>query len=505
MRITFMCMAMLLAAQSALADVYYIRTNGNDSNDGRSAARAFASVSHFASIAGAGDVGYVGAGEYSGTVKPENSGTASEPIRFVADRNGSMTGDAGEVKLVAGHKDHAIEIDGVSNIRFEGFIIEGGEGTVDVTGSENLVIERCAIVDSGKHGVRIRESISASISSTTFARCEDGGIDIEDGGDVEIVDCTISSSGKEGIKVKGASRERGEKKGREDKDDDRGGRGNDGKRGDRDDRDKKGDNGKHGKDGEHGGFDDRDDEHDKGRDDDDKKGKKNKKDDRKRNDDNKGRRGDSRDQSSDRGEDERTPTVYIGFCSIDESGDHGISVESGARVGIVNTLVTNSRKDGIHAHKDSTLWVWNSTMADNNDSGLYIHDGGTVEVVNSIAYRNDVDGFSMDHSKGRIEITHHHNLSFGNGFSNFEGFTPGETELERDPRFTSAASYKPGNGSPAIDAGFDASSMLSLDLDGISRPAGGGWDIGCYESSSEAVQQQVRVVRWREVGGDDNR
>lgn len=54
-----------------------------------------------------------------------------------------------------------------------------------------------------------------------------------------------------------------------------------------------------------------------------------------------------------------------------------------------------------------------------------------------------------------------------------------------DPRFIRTAfggegDYHVGEGSPAVDAGT-AAGAPRIDLDGRSRPAGGGYDIGCYE------------------------
>ena len=42
---------------------------------------------------------YVGAGVYSEQVTPSNDGTASDPIRFIADTDGSKTSDPGTVEI----------------------------------------------------------------------------------------------------------------------------------------------------------------------------------------------------------------------------------------------------------------------------------------------------------------------------------------------------------------------------------------------------------------------
>jgi hypothetical protein len=46
--------------------------------------------------------------------------------------------------------------------------------------------------------------------------------------------------------------------------------------------------------------------------------------------------------------------------------------------------------------------------------------------------------------------------------------------------------YRLGNGSPAIDAGLTIPS-LTVDLAGVSRPQGIGYDIGAFEMNNQAV------------------
>ena len=49
--------------------------------------------------------------------------------------------------------------------------------------------------------------------------------------------------------------------------------------------------------------------------------------------------------------------------------------------------------------------------------------------------------------------------------------------------------------SPVIDAGTDASSVTSQDLDGDSRPTGPGYDMG----SDEQAASNPEIVAWRQM------
>ncbi|MFC5050384.1 hypothetical protein ACFPK9_07150 [Rubritalea spongiae] len=65
------------------ADTFYVKPDGNDSNDGKSVANAFASIQHAANQMGQGDTCYILGGTYRETVDISNlSGTANAPVTF---------------------------------------------------------------------------------------------------------------------------------------------------------------------------------------------------------------------------------------------------------------------------------------------------------------------------------------------------------------------------------------------------------------------------------------
>ena len=63
-------------------NIYYVATNGSDSNDGKSLDIPFKTIQKAASIMQPGDTCYIRGGVYNETIIPENGGTTSERITF---------------------------------------------------------------------------------------------------------------------------------------------------------------------------------------------------------------------------------------------------------------------------------------------------------------------------------------------------------------------------------------------------------------------------------------
>ena len=67
---------------------YYVATSGSDVQDGLSESKSWRTITHAAKVAKAGDIVYIRAGDYgSEQVVVLNSGTASEPIKFIGYKN----------------------------------------------------------------------------------------------------------------------------------------------------------------------------------------------------------------------------------------------------------------------------------------------------------------------------------------------------------------------------------------------------------------------------------
>jgi hypothetical protein len=86
-------LALSLGTPRAGAKIYYVATNGSDSNGGKSLAVPFQTIQHAAGITVAGDTCYILAGVYHETLAPSNSGSSNTPITFAAYSNQVVTLD----------------------------------------------------------------------------------------------------------------------------------------------------------------------------------------------------------------------------------------------------------------------------------------------------------------------------------------------------------------------------------------------------------------------------
>ena len=204
----------------ALATDYFVRKTGNNGNAGTSAGAAWLTIDYAADSMSAGDTVYVGAGTYSERVTPSPSGTSGSPIRYIADIDGTQTGDAGDVlvtgssglqTLVLSNKDY-LEFD---SFKFKGFgddavrvyfadgivldncEIYGGTQGINVTGGYNLTVRNCIIRDNSKDGIN-----TATVTGMLVSRCEIYGnvmgIDVDSGG-VTIRNCLLRDNSSRGI------------------------------------------------------------------------------------------------------------------------------------------------------------------------------------------------------------------------------------------------------------------------------------------------------------------
>jgi len=83
--------------------VFYVRqTVGVDANDGLTPESAWRSLSMLETAMRAGDTAFVGPGLYREMITVPNSGTAEEPITFLADTSGEHTSDPPGVVMITG-------------------------------------------------------------------------------------------------------------------------------------------------------------------------------------------------------------------------------------------------------------------------------------------------------------------------------------------------------------------------------------------------------------------
>ena len=158
-------------APSASATDYFVRKTGNNGNAGTSAATAWLTVDYGADQMVAGDTLYVGAGTYTEQVQPAAtcSGTAVNPILFVADTDGSHTGDAGTVEIVAASW-IALYLDATVHdyLEFYGFKITGGTGNaIQSKDSTGILFDNCEVSGAGGSALRF-DAYEVTIRNCSF-------------------------------------------------------------------------------------------------------------------------------------------------------------------------------------------------------------------------------------------------------------------------------------------------------------------------------------------------
>lgn len=185
---------------------YYVRPDGNNSNTGLGSGtgEAWQTVTH-ATTSGdlnPGDIVYVMAGTYTGAITPSIDGTSTAPIRFIADRTGTVFGTIGNVTLKASSGNEAIGMDNDNYLEFVGFRIEGVSGSsqqaIELDDCNGIVLEQCEIFDGSSDGV------DADNSSLTLINCliyDNGshGINATNGATVTVWNSTIAHNGSDGI------------------------------------------------------------------------------------------------------------------------------------------------------------------------------------------------------------------------------------------------------------------------------------------------------------------
>ena len=196
------------------------------------------------------------------------------------------------------------------------------------------------------------------------------------------------------------------------------------------------------------------------------------------------------------------------------SGTHyagGIVAEQGsaqaAEVRILDNLVigqtgSDGAIDAIYSNTGTGTFdaiVANNTTADDlmgiNFTFPLTPGAGSGYVANNIVYGAGI-GISIDPSLSGL-VPNLDNLLFANG-QDFLGVTAGPGTIHADPLFLDApnGNYHLAAGSPAIDAGDDASvpADLTTDLDGSPRIQGAHVDIGAYETAPEPDAQVLAVT-----------
>ncbi len=193
--------------------------------------------------------------------------------------------------------------------------------------------------------------------------------------------------------------------------------------------------------------------------------------------------------------------VKLSKCRIYNAGEEGIDI-SNSTVEIINCQIYDNSSHGIDiSGSSSSVTVWNSTIVDNGSDGVRV-SSGTTTITNSILALNSDDGLDRDGGT----LNHTYNIIYGNSGSAFEGTSQSTGELTSDPLFFNAGGFdfRLQDGSPAIDAGTNASGTVDDDFIGTARPIDSLWDLGCFEgagSSSSGTQIYLSTLGSATLGG----
>lgn len=190
-----------LCAAASAQTTYFVRTTGNDGNDGLTPSTAWRTVTFSAGRAGAGDTVYVGAGTYSGRVQPTSHGTSAEPVRFVADVTGERTGDAGVVTLSSATQ-NALLVNR-NYVTVEGFeLTSAGAAAVSWSGTGG-VLRACVVRDSAGRGVEISGSTAMRVERCRVSGNTGAGV-FAQSSLLLMTNCVLRGNGAEGVRVEGS-------------------------------------------------------------------------------------------------------------------------------------------------------------------------------------------------------------------------------------------------------------------------------------------------------------
>jgi len=141
----------------------YVRVTGSDQNSGADPANALRSIARAAAIARSNYTIIVGPGTYGGGITAAREGAVPDGLMFVADSDGSLTGeDPGPVVVdaLASTPSAGFSLSNATNAVIDGFTIHGGRdaGIVLKSSSDGVVIENCVIAMNDGDGIRVQDS-----------------------------------------------------------------------------------------------------------------------------------------------------------------------------------------------------------------------------------------------------------------------------------------------------------------------------------------------------------
>lgn len=367
----------------------------------------------------AGDTVYVGAGTYTSEVAPASSGTLGSPISYIADTDGSKTGDAGAVTISTYGSSYGFRVHSRDYVEITGFSLrasgqygasfEQGTGCkiirCDASGSSmpgirvagaSVSIERCVVQNLGANGIVIG-ALGAAQSTVTVTGVSITGvgqdcISITDSSAVAIQDSTLYNYSDDGVSISGSSQ------------------------------------------------------------------------------------------------------VTVSRCRFYGGPDGVYAAGQSARVD--NCLFYNMGEQALEinsAASNSHVGTFINCTVSSVTNGV-VNNRGTCTVANSI-FSNCGGGGLIGNGSATYDYS---NLFYNNAPSGTITATSGR--VGGDPQFTSWNNFQLQSTSPARDTGITRTEVL--DLDGLTRPANGAFDIGCHEYGATSGTTPRHVLQWSQVEPD---
>jgi len=406
--------------------IYYVRQTGNDNYDGLSPNTAFRTIQKAAEVMKPGDIVFVGGGVYQETVTPQNSGTQSKHIVFVADQSGTYTGDSGDVEIQGG--DFGFYIDNKQYIELYNFKITNTSssavyiksnglpshikiGAINLTNNsgDGIVIENTSqieIVNSefsfNKRGVVVTQSSDVLFQNTDIFQNSQKGGEIKNSSKITFSFGEIYLNGEEGIFLNGGGNHEI----------------------------------KHAfvflntKSGIYAST---------------------------------------------------TNTLSLEDNKIYSNQQSGIFLENVSSGSIISNLVYRNKLSGILIKKNSQdIVLSNNTFSKNLENGIFIDSSSNIEIKNNIITENSLVGLKVQNSTA---IENSYNDVWQNT-TDYDGLSPGTSSLNVDPLFVDPdgednilgeaggeddnfhlSQIEAGQSlqSPCVDAGSDTASNLNMD------------------------------------------
>jgi len=195
----------MASAVPAPAATFYVRTVGTDTNDGLSPQAAFASIRHGGQfLLNPGDRVIVGPGQYhEGNIAPRRGGAPGQPVTFVADTSGTMTGDPAGPVVVLPAPDKPDEttgfiVFGKQHVVIDGFTVRGAvDAGIQVrpapqtgVGSGDVAIVNNVVSNAMNFGIDVHATAGITVRANAVNDCTGPGIfvrgDIDTPADVQI-------------------------------------------------------------------------------------------------------------------------------------------------------------------------------------------------------------------------------------------------------------------------------------------------------------------------------